>query len=126
MPGLVYVASPYSHHNSAVVESRHREVMHFMTQLAATRYDLVPFSPILHCHEWAKRHDLPSDAEFWRRQNLTMIRHCDELHVCCLDGWTDSKGVAVEIQFAKDIGLPIVYWLWNNVLELFEEYTPSR
>jgi len=121
---LIYLASPYS---APVLdlESPHRpwrarpateddknrraaQVRHVMAELMLVPGNVV-FCPIAHTHEVGLEHLSDEDHNFWMGQDITILRRCDELHVLMLDQWHDSKGVAEEIEVARDIGLPIHY-----------------
>ena len=70
------------------------------------REGIVVFSPIVHCHELAKHHDMPTDAEFWRFYNRIMIQGTRELWLLLLDGWKESKGMKGERDMAIELGIP--------------------
>ena len=105
----MYVASAYTHANRQIEWERYLSVMDFMTWLAR-HSDVVPYSPILHCHDWADRHELPKDADWWRQQNSCMLRNASGLYVLMFDGWNESKGVTQERQLARDLAIPITGW----------------
>jgi len=42
--------------------------------------------------------------------DLRYLSHCDGLLVYKMPGWEDSVGVQQEIAFAKDKGMPVVYF----------------
>ena len=115
---LVYIASPYSHEDGMVVYERFAKARDYTAHLM--RHTLstgcVPFSPILHCHEMAQVNDLPIDHEYWMRVDKTFMRHCDEVWVLMLDGWNESKGVKMEIEFAESLMIPVKYCS-NDVLK---------
>lgn len=98
----VYIGSPYTSFKTdttakrAQEEYRYEEVMRYCTWLIEhTSY--YPFSPIIHCHEWARRYQLPGTAAFWRRYNFAMLNGAQQLHVLNLTGAMDSVGLADEI-----------------------------
>jgi hypothetical protein len=71
------------------------------------------YSPI--AHGIALEPHLPTkladDHDFWMRHCLNMLGRCDSLRVYCIYGWRESKGVQMEIEYAKNAKLPITY-LW--------------
>ena len=72
------------------------------------RLGMVTFAPIpYNCH-WEK-YNLPSDWGFWEPFDKTFLDHVSALIVLQIPGWDVSKGVTAEIEYAKDIGLPIYY-----------------
>jgi hypothetical protein len=101
---FIYVASPYSSPDREIERRRYADVMKFMTWLITENpFNPPPYSPILHCHDWADQHDLPKDARFWRCMNLGMLNKASKLFVLRLEGWGDSNGVSMEIQFVTKI-----------------------
>ena len=45
----------------------------------------------------------------WYEFDLRILCRCDRLVVLMLDGWRESKGVALEIAEAERLGMPIEY-----------------
>lgn len=98
-----YIASPYTHREPAVVHDRFKKVMHFTADVMQM---LVPcYSPIVHCHELAATHKLPTTFEFWTKHNHAMIDVSMGILVLELDGWRESKGVKDEIDYALANGI---------------------
>jgi hypothetical protein len=108
---LVYIASPYTHESITVMQERYELVRDFTSKCMQNieNSECVPFSPIVHNHDIAQTSDLPRTYEFWMVIDKTMIRHCDELWVLMIDGWEKSAGIKMEIAFAQDSHIPVVY-----------------
>lgn len=105
---MIYIASPYTHPDRALVEWRVDAVSAYTARLM--REGKVAFSPIAHSHLVADHlEDKRFDFEFWMLQDLPILARCDAMHVLCLDGWRASKGVAREILFALTHAIPILY-----------------
>lgn len=113
-PQFVYVATPYSHADPEVMESRYRAAIvaaaHFMAQ------GFIAFSPIAHSHEIGKHigktaggHADNGVHNFWMHQDLPMLARADALFVLTLDGWKESRGVAEEVEFAVRNGIPVYH-----------------
>jgi hypothetical protein len=100
-----YLASPYSHPEPAMMDLRYCEARDALAWLLNRQ--IWAYSPIVHCHDLALIHQMPTDAEFWREYNETMLRSASALLVLTIDGWSKSKGIAGEIAFAKMLGLPV-------------------
>lgn len=100
-----YLASPYTHDDQSVVERRVSQAMEYTAD--QLNQGIYVYSPIVHCHELATLHSLPTDADFWWGFNSTMIRSCKELIVLQLDDWLKSKGVKQEINYAEFLGIPV-------------------
>lgn len=114
-PRLVYLASPYSHSDPAVMEERYQKTIAAAAHLMKT--GMVVFAPIVHSHEIGKRLGKqaggaidPNTHEFWMHQDLPILKRCDQLIVLTLEGWRESKGVTEEIQFAKDNNIFVTYF----------------
>jgi nucleoside 2-deoxyribosyltransferase len=105
---LVYLASPYSHPDPEVKERRFEAACR-----AAARYmdrGFQVFCPIAHSHPIEKiGMDAIRNEAFWLHQDFAILRHCDRLVVLCLDGWTESRGIEREREFATCHGIPIDY-----------------
>lgn len=111
---MIYLASPYSHEDPAVVEKRVQQTIECVaTLLQQNKY---VWSPIVHNHELAHRYNLPTDAVFWFIFAMDFIRRADGLYVLTLPGWKESKGVRQELDFATDIRLPITFLLPEDYL----------
>jgi hypothetical protein len=68
---------------------------------AAVREGFVVYSPIVHWHPIAKAYELPPGFDYWRKLDREMIDCAEVLWVFTLEGWKESKGVKVEIDYAK-------------------------
>ena len=104
---MIYLASPYTHEQAAVMERRFELACAVVAELV--KEDHVIYSPIAHFHPIAVRHELPRDFSFWQRQNLSMLSKADTLLVLRLDGWETSKGVANEIDCAAVMNIHTVH-----------------
>jgi len=105
---LTYLAAPYSHPDPDVMAERARKADAAAVRLMEQGF--TPYSPLSHWHRAAQAHNLPTNANHWIEANRTMLLRCDSLHVLKLDGWRDSPGVAMEIQWAEDANMPI-HWI---------------
>jgi len=104
---VIYLASPYTHADPAVMEARFDAVCRAAGALMAAG-EMV-YSPIAHTHPIAIRCALPRDFAFWEAFDKRMISACDSLTVLKLDGWTESHGVKSEMDIAFRLGIPIAY-----------------
>ena len=57
---------------------------------------------------------LPDDT--WLQGDLELIRRCDA--VWMIDGWQKSEGAKIEMEFALELGVPVLYNL-EDVKEYF-------
>lgn len=101
----LYLASPYSSPDPSIRDRRASEA------LAATAWLLQMkrwvYSPIVHCHELAFVHELPTDAEYWQEYNHALLERSKGLLVLLAEGWESSVGVGEEIRYAKELGLAV-------------------
>lgn len=104
----IYLACPYSHPDPMVRRWRVKQVDMKAAELME-QGNLV-FSPLSHSHPISNycRVD-PTDHDFWLRQDLWILDICDEMHILCLPGWDESKGIGVEIEYAKSKGIQIIF-----------------
>jgi nucleoside 2-deoxyribosyltransferase len=103
---MIYLCSPYTHPDPAVVQRRFDAVCRAAAELI--RQGQIVFSPVAHSHPIA-RYGLPGNWAFWQRQDLALLAACDELVVLKLDGWQHSRGVQAEIAAAKALGKPVAF-----------------
>lgn len=68
------------------------------------------FSPITHSHPIA-RHIPPrlNTYDFWLGLDFDWLDACDEVWVYMQRGWRKSKGVKLEIEYAKAKGMKVRY-----------------
>jgi len=104
---LIYLAIPYSHSDFEMRRLRFRLANEMAAKLL--KEGLNVFSPISHSHPISLYMDNSNDSDFWCEHSLSFLSFCDELFVYCLLGWEESKGVAKEIEFAKNNKIPIHY-----------------
>jgi len=101
---LIYLASPYSHPDSAVIAERYREALSAARYLAAQ--GRLVFSPIVNSHPLSEA-GLPKSWKFWRSLDLTLVRRSDFLLVLTIPGYETSVGVCEEVGYAELIGKPV-------------------
>jgi hypothetical protein len=56
---------------------------------------------------------LPTVAEWWQNYNYQQVIRSDMVIVLTLEGWTQSKGVAYEVEVAKSFHKPVYYMETN-------------
>ena len=100
----IYVASPYSHPDPAVVDARVDQTERYVAHLWRERGQH-PFSPICHWHRVCRSHALPGHAAAWAQYNRRELALSEVLHVLAIDGWRESVGVAMEIRWARGMGM---------------------
>lgn len=100
--GYVYLASPYS----GTTDQREQRLV-AVCKAAADMMErgIVVYSPIAHGHT-VSQYMPDMSHQFWMDQCLPMLRRAERLAVLRIDGWESSKGVALEIEFAKNNNIP--------------------
>jgi hypothetical protein len=104
----IYLASPYSHPDPDIMESRFEAVAIATAYLMDIEGSVV-YSPIVHSHIVAKYLDNFLDHEFWLTQDRSHISTCDKLIVYKLEGWDKSFGVSWEIGLCNGLGIIVEY-----------------
>ena|SRR3990172_6784710 len=105
MTGIIYLASPYSDPDPAIIAVRFHAVCQAAARLMSEGHLI--FSPIAHTHPIAMAGTLPTGWDFWERYDNAMLNVCSELWILPLDGWENSRGVAAEIEYMHQLGKPV-------------------
>lgn len=101
---FAYLASPYSHPDPVVRVARFDAACRVAARLMRAGEPV--FSPIAHSHPIERHFDAIQDFEFWMKQDLPLLAAAGRLIVLRLDGWDLSRGVARELEFARERGIP--------------------
>jgi hypothetical protein len=109
--GLVYLASPYSHPDAKVRQSRYEAACRVAADLMAQGRFV--FSPIAHSHGLSQ-FGLPTDWGYWEKYDRAILAHCQEVVVLTLEGWQESKGVKAEIEMAHRLGKTVSFRAEEN------------
>ena len=105
MAGLIYLASPYSHQSAAVREARYLAARSYSIHAIQQGYAM--FSPIVYGRDMETQ--IGTDYLSWKEFNDAMVRASASVWVLRLYGWENSKGVEYEVNFARELKLPIAY-----------------
>lgn len=106
---LIFVSTPYSHEDEDVKMDRQLTVKAYVAKLM--NEGLFAYSPIASCLDLAKKHDLPTDWDYWNNYCEAMLERCDIMHVIMMEGWDVSTGVKEEIAIATELNIPIIYMI---------------
>ena len=107
MSGYTYLSSPYTHPDPAVREQRFQAVCRAAAKLME-KGECV-FAPICHSHPIDVAGDLPKTVEFWKQQDIPLLRHASKLAMLMLDGWQASQGMKWEYKMALEINIPVAW-----------------
>lgn len=103
---MEYLAGPYSHVEPDIVALRYE--CHRQCCAALQLRGRCVYSPIVHGHNL-----LPELKDWthqqWLDHDFKILRVCSSVIVLMLDGWDVSKGVTMELDFARERGIPIMY-----------------
>ena len=106
LPGLIYVATPYSAYvfgRSSAAHDARRHAGHLM------REGFTVFSPIAHSHDIARVSGLDEiNHHFWMQQCRPFMDAAVALVIVRLPGWEISRGIAEEAAYFQAAGKPMV------------------
>lgn len=105
--GIVYLAVPYSHPDSDVMQLRFEAANRAAGKLMMQGE--IVFSPITHGHPISLAAKLPADWNYWRKHCLTFMAISKKMVVLMLPGWAESIGVNAEIKLAYELGLLVEF-----------------
>ena len=100
----VFLSSPYSHPNPAIMEDRARMAEDACAWLTGEGY--LPLSPIAMWHRSAARNNMPTNANAWMGWNRAWLGASDAVAHLMLEGWEDSAGMAMERAWADEADMP--------------------
>lgn len=104
---FIYLASPYSHPDHEVRQGRYHAACRKAAQYATK--GIAVFAPIVHSHPLVPY--MPAeqcmDFDLWMKLDLPILKDAAEIHVLCIEGWRESRGVKREVEYADLNGIPI-------------------
>ena len=104
---MIYLATPYTHVDKAVMEARFNEAAKIAGSLM--QKGEIIFCPITHTHPIAVNCELPREWQFWERFDREFVGFADKVIVAKMNGWEQSRGVNAEIAIAKQQGKEVIY-----------------
>lgn len=101
--GYFYMATPYSKFPGGK-DAAYEEARSYMHQFLINR--IFVYSPIVHCHDLAKNHSLPTDHLFWEEFNIRMmLASCGGIFIR-MNGFDESEGCQMERAFFVEHYMP--------------------
>lgn len=100
-----YLCQPYSAHDGSFEDSFTEA-----NRVAGTliKHGVNVFSPISHSHPIATDSQMDhSNHDLWLPNELAFIRVSNGLLINPSPGWRLSKGIAIEVTYAKELGKPV-------------------
>lgn len=104
---LAYLACPYSHVNSQIMEARYRAACRAAAKLMRSGQNV--YSAISHTHGMTIYGGMKGDWDTWKRLDMVYLDLSESLYVLMLPGWKTSEGVNEEIEYARMINIPLHY-----------------
>jgi nucleoside 2-deoxyribosyltransferase len=102
---LAYLSSPYTRFPHGTVAAW-QAACRIAGRLIKSGQNI--YSPIAHLHPIIRYAALEAlDHEFWINYDRSMMERCDVLIVAHMDGWDQSKGIAIEVATFEAAGKPI-------------------
>jgi hypothetical protein len=106
---MIYISSPYTSPYSEVVIQRVERTKQFVFWLIQLGYH--PLSIPIHYHDMSLEYPFDYNYKWWDAFCEPFLKRSDELFVLMLDGWLESHGIAEEIKLARELEIPIKYYL---------------
>ena len=113
---MIYLASPYTSSEPGMPLYRFQCTEYHTAKFMKLGFPI--FSPIVHCHELAKKYGMPTTFEYWWKYNEAFLRAAEELWVLCLPGWDKSMGVLREIEWWEK---EAARQAWDKPLVVYKE-----
>ena len=118
---LIYLACPYGTGNTGLQWERHSIASRTCAKLLCALPNDSVICPIIQGHavKWWVDDECATEieiedikvppADFWYKRDMQILAQCSALYVLCIDGWRESTGVKMEIDYAKKNNMPILY-----------------
>ena len=114
---IEYLASPYWHPHREVRRARARAAEAAATELMGR--NIAVFSPVVYSATIQERNGF-SPPEGWYRFDLHFLAVAGGLTVLEVPGWKRSRGILVEMGFARALELPVSKMGWPEIRKLLE------
>ena len=103
---LIYLATNYSDPDPTVMERRFKNITRYASILILE--GAAVYSPVTQSHP-LREFGLIEDFEFWRNQDLTILRKSSSLVVYQQAPWQTSNGLVAEVADAREHDIPITF-----------------
>ncbi|BCP55243.1 hypothetical protein K32_38600 [Kaistia sp. 32K] len=110
----IFLACPYGHSDAEVIEARFAKSNEVAAVIA--RSGNAVFSQVSMSHPINKtmtQLDRAAIGELWAPIDRVFMEAMTEIIVIDMDGWRESSGIAREMKFFEERGLPVN--IWSNV-----------
>ncbi len=104
---IAYVAIPYTKLDGLTKTISAERSSKYSATLMEN--EILAYSPITLGHEMCAHSFVLTEleSEAWQNWCKQLFSICNELHVICFKGWQESTGVQAEIEWAKELNMPI-------------------
>ena len=104
---LIYLATPYSKYDAGL-SMAFVDASRLTARLLKEGYRV--YCPIAHTHPIAMYGNVdPYDHDIWMTFDQAMMDKADILLIAKMQGWEQSKGIAIEMDVFCRVGKPILY-----------------
>lgn len=114
---MIYLASPFWDHDEAVRTARQAEIIKLTKALIAR--GMLIFCPIAYSGI-IKGEEGFQPKQGWYDFDLGFLAKCDSMIVAEQPGWKQSKGVKLEIEFARKHMIPIMHMDYQTIKTMTE------
>ena len=118
--GVEYVASPYWHPRREVRQARTQAALAGTTMLIEKR--VAALSPVVYSATIQEQAGF-SPPEGWYGFDLHLLAASSRLTVLEIPGWEESRGVLIELGFARGRGMPVRWVPWPEIQERLDPET---
>jgi len=102
---MLYLATPYSHNDPAVMEKRYHASCRAAAKLLKS--GIVVFNPLANTIPAIEFGGLELEHNEFLKIDLQILRRCDEVLILGLDEWEKSSGVLLEMFEAVGLRKPV-------------------
>ncbi len=106
---LIFIASPVTSPDPALVQSRLEAAARFGAWVQEHEGKCVFVAAVLDMALRPHLTQAPS-PEQWRADLTNFMEPAEACYILCLPGWEQSSGVALEMDVARELGKPVMYF----------------
>lgn len=114
----IYLASPYTHTDPVVMQTRYELALYAASVLANCGY--IVYSPITYTHVMATRYNIqPTNSDWWIDFDESFIKNwATVIAVLMIPGYKTSSGISREIGMARDAGLLEIHLTMEKLYDI--------
>lgn len=120
---IVYFASPLLHEDERIMQGRYLDMVYAMAHANDEQDKIIPFSPIVNTYQVGK--EMKNKNHDWYTDDLHYLQRFDGMGIVQLDGWQESKGIKIELDYCKKNNIPFSFGYYSlgnpsKIVELCE------